>query len=114
MANYTDNKLYVIGIEAQTLDTAVNFRSRGQRSSLDSHRVITSTVRHNCLAKLYLYQNPISIFQLLRGDTRTVPKTILCFAASVKELCSAALNGDVYADLQAMTVRKFSASVQRS
>jgi len=55
-----------------------------------------------------LYQNPINSFQLLRGDTRTAPKTIHCFAASVKELCSAAWNGDLYADLQAMTVHKFS------
>jgi len=29
LANYTGNKLYVIEIEAQTLDTAINFRSRG-------------------------------------------------------------------------------------
>ena len=33
---------------------------------------------------------------------------------SVKELCSVAWNGDLYVDLKAMTVRKFTASLQRS
>jgi len=55
----------------RTLGTAINFRSRGQRPSLDNHRVITYTVRHMFTV---LYQNPISCFQLLRGDTRTAPK----------------------------------------
>ena len=33
---------------------------------------------------------------------------------SVKELCSAAWNGDSYVDLKAMTVHKFTASLQCS
>ena len=40
-----------IGI-AQTLGTIINFRSRGRRPSLDSHRVITSTVRHNTVCQV--------------------------------------------------------------
>ena len=32
---------------------------------------------------------------------------------SVKELCSVAWNGDLYVDLKAMTVHKFTASLQR-
>jgi len=33
---------------------------------------------------------------------------------SVKELCSAAWNGDLFIDLKAMTIHKFTASLQRS
>ena len=59
---------------------------------------------------------------MLKLDVPSIarPMTNWCLLAdllseeSVKEFCSAAWNGDLYVDLKAMTVRKFTASLQRS
>ena len=63
-----------------------------------------------------LYQNPISIVFSYCAEThgRHQKQYTASIAASVKELCSAAWNGDLYVDLQTMTPHKFTASMHRS